>query len=366
MKVTLALVVAALCIGCGDGDKSPVRSPETPVVDAAERTVPDAPAGAPLQVPPADMRQPAVPFQPDMANAPVVADAAPAAIDSSRVSTTDSLSGDAALTPADLSTSPVVDAPSGAPVDARLEAVDVGGALPVPQPSDALPAGSDGPIVMIDAFSCGNAGESCASARCCVGNTCVTLPGLGGDYCAAGCTTGSDCVSGCCAPLANSTKSVCAPATACMCKRAGEEGCLTTADCCAGSSCVEETSGGQVTRTVCRDYCTADTQCYSGCCAVVANATYRVCAAASFCPVPAPPPAVPQTTGTYSVTVSREASNLYRTTSGPRVWIKTRLCFEFVYYDRAILVWNGRLASGNRITFSTGRSCDVDDVVGGG
>ncbi len=214
---------------------------------------------------------------------------------------------------------------------------------------------------------CVQAGGSCAGASgsCCSGHTCVAFPELGGDFCTANCTTGDGCTGGCCVPLQNGAGSVCAPAPRCAtCKKAGEENCQSDADCCAGAACISESnSQGQVTRVSCKAYCAANANCYSGCCAAVNNQTYRVCAAANFCPTPAPPPVSGGTAaGTYAVTVSRESQDLYKV-QFKTMWIKTQFCYEYVYYDKAILVWNGKYASGNRITFSSGQYCDVVDIL---
>jgi hypothetical protein len=235
-------------------------------------------------------------------------------------------------------------------------------------PADASGTPVDG-ATSADALAvCRQAGDSCAgaAASCCSGTTCVNFPELGGAFCSANCTTGGDCVSGCCAPLTSGSGSVCAPAARCAgCKKAGEENCQGDDDCCNGSSCIAElNSQGQVTRTVCKDYCTANANCYSGCCAPVQNQTYRVCSAPNFCPTPAPPPSSSYPPGTYNVTVSRESQDLYRVQL-QKTWIKTRFCYEYVYYDTATLLWGGKFATGNRITFSSGRSCEVEDVLTG-
>jgi hypothetical protein len=64
------------------------------------------------------------------------------------------------------------------------------------------------------------------------------------------------------------------------------------------------------------------------------------------------------------VTVSRESQDLYKV-QFEKTWIKTQYCYEYVYYDRATLIWNGKFASGNRLVFSSNRACDVVDVLSG-
>jgi hypothetical protein len=248
-------------------------------------------------------------------------------------------------------------APDSATPDAPPAASDAGAPLDSAL-ADASPPADGGGGSM-----CVQAGSSCKTGACCAGTTCVEFPD--GDFCSANCAVGMDCVSGCCAPL-KSGGAVCAPSSFCAtCKKAGEENCQSNADCCAGALCISELSGGVVTRRVCKDKCTANNGCVSGCCAPIIDSTDRVCSAQNFCGGTAvPPTSGGRASGTYAVTVSREESDIYRV-QGERTWIKTRFCFEFVYFDRATLVWGGKFAVGNKITFSSGRSCDVEDVLVG-
>lgn len=174
-----------------------------------------------------------------------------------------------------------------------------------PSPDTAPPADQavppkDGPAPTPDAMpaskpdaagggACGQPGDPCGT--CCPGASCVNFPSLGGSFCAADCTKGTDCQSGCCAPVQQGG-SVCAP----------------PANCGGGGG------GGTV----------------------------------------AP--------GTYNVTVSRAGQDLYQTTDKKFI-IKTQFCFEFATYDSAVLVWGGKYAAGNRITFSSRQGCDVVDIL---
>lgn len=212
--------------------------------------------------------------------------------------------------------------------------------------------------------SCAQAGSSCATspAVCCAGTTCTNFPDLGGSFCAANCTTGDGCNSGCCVPLEKGG-GVCGASSYCAtCKKAGQEGCVSDTECCGGAACITELSGGVATRNVCKDHCTANTDCYSGCCAAVNGATYRVCSAASFCTTVTVPTSSTQAAGTYPVTVSREDADLYKV-QGKTIWIKTQFCFQFVYFDSATLVWGGKYAAGNKIRFSSGQECTVTDIL---
>ena len=236
------------------------------------------------------------------------------------------------------------------------------GAIP-PDAAGVLPdavAGADAQA------TCGQGGTACGAtaAACCAGNACVNFPELSGSFCTAVCVSGDGCISGCCVPL-QSGGSVCAPASRCAsCKKAGETGCQSDQDCCTGSACITETSGGVATGNVCKDYCTANSSCYSGCCAAVGGQTYYVCSAVQFCPMTVSPPSSTFSSGTYPVTVSRESADLYKV-QGKAVWIKTQFCYQFVYYDSATLVWGGAYAINNQIVFSLGQTCKVVDVLVG-
>lgn len=59
----------------------------------------------------------------------------------------------------------------------------------------------------------------------------------------------------------------------------------------------------------------------------------------------------------YSITASREDSNLYKVI-GEDVYIITKYCYEYVYYDSA------KLYGANSIIFEDSSTCDVDSVVG--
>lgn len=64
--------------------------------------------------------------------------------------------------------------------------------------------------------------------------------------------------------------------------------------------------------------------------------------------------------GRYAVTVTRKDSDVYVDRSG--AVILTRYCYEYVYGDNAILIWNGPYGS-SKIVFSGGATCEVKDVL---
>ena len=63
----------------------------------------------------------------------------------------------------------------------------------------------------------------------------------------------------------------------------------------------------------------------------------------------------------YQVSVTRKGSNLYKVT-GKDIYIFTRYCYEYVYYEDAILRMNGYL--GEIIFLDEGKKCDVKAVYG--
>jgi hypothetical protein len=67
------------------------------------------------------------------------------------------------------------------------------------------------------------------------------------------------------------------------------------------------------------------------------------------------------TADTYRVNVTRKAQDFYEETQ-TRIIIKTRYCYEYVYYEDAILEWDGRTG---RLVFieSGGGECDVDRIL---
>jgi hypothetical protein len=60
----------------------------------------------------------------------------------------------------------------------------------------------------------------------------------------------------------------------------------------------------------------------------------------------------------YRVSLTRIDQDLYRDGTS-RVLIKTRYCYEYVYGDDAVLVWDGPYSWSNKIVFSSGSSCEV-------
>jgi len=63
----------------------------------------------------------------------------------------------------------------------------------------------------------------------------------------------------------------------------------------------------------------------------------------------------------YRVTVSRESSNIYRII-GKDIYIMTKYCYEYVYYEEALLRMFGY--KGEIVFLESGGKCDVDGVFG--
>lgn len=63
------------------------------------------------------------------------------------------------------------------------------------------------------------------------------------------------------------------------------------------------------------------------------------------------------------VTVTRKIQDLYEAQDG-RLYIKTRLCYEYVLHDKALLqVYSPSGYSAGKLIFSSGRSCDVERLI---
>ena len=63
----------------------------------------------------------------------------------------------------------------------------------------------------------------------------------------------------------------------------------------------------------------------------------------------------------YEISVTRNGSNLYNV-DGERIYIHTRYCYEYVYYERSYLRMNGY--SGEIVFLDSGGKCDVKAVYG--
>lgn len=68
--------------------------------------------------------------------------------------------------------------------------------------------------------------------------------------------------------------------------------------------------------------------------------------------------------GNYNVTISRTGQDIYTTLTGNI--IITMYCYEFVYTDSAVLLWNYPLGMsipyGGKLIFASGTICDVTAV----
>jgi hypothetical protein len=63
----------------------------------------------------------------------------------------------------------------------------------------------------------------------------------------------------------------------------------------------------------------------------------------------------------YEVTVTRIGQDLYQDlTTG--IVIQTQFCYEYVYYDDAILKYE-QYSYGNKIVFEDGEACDVKRIL---
>lgn len=159
---------------------------------------------------------------------------------------------------------------AGMPHHSDASVPNIPGSAPSPIPDAPKP------------IACVDVGERCVADECCAGTTCASYtssPTI--KRCHSLCTKNSQCNSGCCIPLNNSSGGICAEASMCtpICDTGGDV-CGGASPCCSSSRCITERGAMQ---SVCKDLCTANSQCYSGCCAPIINSTERVCSAMSFC-----------------------------------------------------------------------------------
>lgn len=149
------------------------------------------------------------------------------------------------------------------------------------------------------------------------------------------------------------------------CLAAGAAGCSDTQLCCDGTMCI--TDG---VSTVCAALCAVANDCVSLCCMPM-NVTDAACVPSEYCaaPPPPPPPATLDTAGfdLYEVTqLTRVDQDLYSGyVGGVEVYVVTRYCYEYVYYQDALLSWAGEYSADS---FIIGRGvssweCEVANVL---
>src|SRR5690606_38475674 len=63
----------------------------------------------------------------------------------------------------------------------------------------------------------------------------------------------------------------------------------------------------------------------------------------------------------YRISATRKGSNLYKV-DGQDIFVHTRLCYEYVYYEDALLRMYG--ATGEIVFIDSGSRCDVKAVYG--
>ncbi len=65
----------------------------------------------------------------------------------------------------------------------------------------------------------------------------------------------------------------------------------------------------------------------------------------------------------YQATLTSIGNDLYRD-EWSRAVIRTTLCVEYVFYEDAVLAWEGRRLLGNKLIFKSGATCEVIGVSG--
>jgi hypothetical protein len=153
------------------------------------------------------------------------------------------------------------------------------------------------------------------------------------------------------------------PASECL--AAGSPNCSEEALCCDGTMCI--TDG---VSTVCAALCSVPTDCVSLCCLPVSDVA-AACVPSDYCAAPPPPPPPPALQSApydlYEVSqLTRVDQDLYSGLIGAvEVYVVTRYCYQYVYYQDALLSWAGEYSSDS---FIIGRGtssweCEVADVL---
>ncbi|MCX7880085.1 MAG: hypothetical protein N2517_05440 [Ignavibacteria bacterium] len=66
----------------------------------------------------------------------------------------------------------------------------------------------------------------------------------------------------------------------------------------------------------------------------------------------------------FSVHVTRKAQDLYKV-EGTKIYIKTRFCYEYCYYQEALLKYWGYSYDKGKLIFKGGQEYDVEEVFEG-
>lgn len=134
--------------------------------------------------------------------------------------------------------------------------------------------------------ACHTAGGPCNTAidYCCAGFSCGSTSLEPGYHCLKNCSAHSECATGCCAPLGDTSITVCLDPLFCpavFCHQA-EQTCLDGLPCCEGLACA--VFGTTTESSACKPVCTDHGDCATGCCAPLGDSGTQVCLEQSFCP----------------------------------------------------------------------------------
>ena len=175
----------------------------------------------------------------------------------------------------------------GATSDAAADGIATTIKLDAPPGADAAPpdasvvgdSGSGVPACHGENGVCGTSVD-----YCCEGYACGTTNLEPTPHCMKMCVGHSECSTGCCAPLGDSSITVCLPQLFCpdiFCSTE-DQACVGDVPCCDGLACaVFDTTPPT---SVCKRVCTRHEECATGCCAPLGTSGINVCLAQSFCP----------------------------------------------------------------------------------
>jgi hypothetical protein len=125
---------------------------------------------------------------------------------------------------------------------------------------------------------CGDAGADCTDdpSACCAGALCVRDGRTA--TCRSRCSADNECNSGCCAKTSLGDLVCSLPQYCGLCAAPGAA-CGANSACCPGATCTLNAQGA----SYCADNCTKNSDCMSGCCAPLGNASIMVCSDVAYC-----------------------------------------------------------------------------------
>jgi hypothetical protein len=132
--------------------------------------------------------------------------------------------------------------------------------------------------------SCHQNGEACTDSRdCCANAVCNNTAGaLALNGCHPICMQNADCSTGCCVPLAGSTRGICAEAMWCGCGMSGTACGSQLPACCGDQICLANDTNRS--SYACQKRCTTSADCPTKCCVAIPTLGASACLDPMYCP----------------------------------------------------------------------------------